>query len=41
MKPGDPEWNKVVGAPEEGKVVIYNGAVGTPALPRWRRLQIV
>ena len=31
----DPEWAKVVeAAKKEGKVVVYNGAVGTPALPK-------
>jgi iron(III) transport system substrate-binding protein len=31
----DAEWRKVVeAAKKEGKVVVYNGAVGTPALPK-------
>jgi iron(III) transport system substrate-binding protein len=31
----DAEWKKVVdGAKKEGKVVVYNGAVGTPVLPK-------
>ena len=31
----DAEWKKVVeAAKKEGKVVVYNGAVGTPALPK-------
>jgi iron(III) transport system substrate-binding protein len=31
----DPEWRKVIdAAKKEGKVVVYNGAVGTPALPK-------
>jgi ABC-type Fe3+ transport system substrate-binding protein len=31
----DAEWRKVVEtARKEGKVVVYNGAVGTPALPK-------
>jgi iron(III) transport system substrate-binding protein len=31
----DAEWKKVIeGAKKEGKVVVYNGAVGTPALPK-------
>jgi iron(III) transport system substrate-binding protein len=31
----DAEWKKVVDAArKEGKVVVYNGAVGTPALPK-------
>jgi iron(III) transport system substrate-binding protein len=31
----DAEWAKVVeAAKKEGKVVVYNGAVGTPALPK-------
>ena len=33
--PGDAEWKKLVEvAKKEGKVVVYNGAVGTPALPK-------
>jgi iron(III) transport system substrate-binding protein len=33
--PGDAEWKKVIeAAKKEGKVVVYNGAVGTPALPK-------
>jgi iron(III) transport system substrate-binding protein len=33
--PSDADWKKVVdAAKKEGKVVVYNGAVGTPALPR-------
>jgi iron(III) transport system substrate-binding protein len=29
------DWKKVIdGAKKEGKVVVYNGAVGTPALPK-------
>jgi len=33
--PADAEWKKVVdAAKKEGKVVVYNGAVGTPALPK-------
>ena len=29
------DWKKVVdAAKKEGKVVVYNGAVGTPALPK-------
>jgi iron(III) transport system substrate-binding protein len=32
---GDVEWKKVVdAAKKEGKVVVYNGAVGTPTLPK-------
>ena len=35
--PGDAEWKKVIeAAKKEGKVVVYNGAVGTPALPEGR-----
>jgi iron(III) transport system substrate-binding protein len=31
----DAEWKKVIeAAKKEGKVVVYNGAVGTPALPK-------
>ena len=31
----DAEWKKVIeAARKEGKVVVYNGAVGTPALPK-------
>src|SRR5437762_4866051 len=31
----DGEWKKVLdAAKKEGKVVVYNGAVGTPALPK-------
>jgi iron(III) transport system substrate-binding protein len=34
-QPGADEWKKVVdAAKKEGKVVIYNGAVGTPTLPK-------
>jgi hypothetical protein len=30
----DAEWKKVIeAARKEGRVVVYNGAVGTPALP--------
>lgn len=33
--PADAEWKKVVdAAKKEGKVVVYNGAVGTPTLPK-------
>jgi iron(III) transport system substrate-binding protein len=33
--PGDADWKKVVdAAKKEGKVVVYNGAVGMPALPK-------
>ena len=33
--PADAEWKKVIeAAKKEGKVVVYNGAVGTPALPK-------
>src|SRR5262249_6432874 len=33
--PSDTEWKKVIeAAKKEGKVVVYNGAVGTPALPK-------
>ena len=33
--PSDAEWRRVVeSAKKEGKVVIYNGAVGTPVLPK-------
>ena len=33
--PADGEWKKVVdAAKKEGKVVVYNGAVGTPTLPK-------
>jgi iron(III) transport system substrate-binding protein len=33
--PVDAEWKKLVeAAKKEGKVVVYNGAVGTPALPK-------
>jgi hypothetical protein len=33
--PPTPEWKKVIeAARKEGKVVVYNGAVGTPALPK-------
>ena len=33
--PADADWKKVVdAAKKEGKVVVYNGAVGTPTLPR-------
>jgi iron(III) transport system substrate-binding protein len=33
--PADADWKKVVeAARKEGKVVVYNGAVGTPALPK-------
>lgn len=33
--PAEAEWKKVVdAAKKEGKVVVYNGAVGTPALPK-------
>jgi iron(III) transport system substrate-binding protein len=33
--PDDAEWKKVVdAAKKEGKVVVYNGAVGTPTLPK-------
>jgi iron(III) transport system substrate-binding protein len=32
---GDAEWKKVIeGAKKEGKVVMYTGAVGSPALPK-------
>ncbi len=34
-QPPDAEWKKVIeAAKKEGKVVVYNGAVGTPALPK-------
>ena len=33
--PSDADWKKVVdAAKKEGKVVVYNGAVGTPTLPK-------
>jgi iron(III) transport system substrate-binding protein len=33
--PSDAEWKKVIeAAKKDGKVVVYNGAVGTPALPK-------
>ena len=34
-QPADADWKKVLdAAKKEGKVVVYNGAVGTPALPK-------